>query len=242
MSIKVETRTEGKRCCGYRKPGGIYLVGPPFGMPCCKLPFPLTTCPCCGAGIRPARGWTWVDVGQLITGICTQEEITPMLTVRRDCPLANPEQLGKAGLIWVGEQFYKTPEDFLAEARTMGICRRITNIPREFKLGETWVLLAHRKAIATLAEEPELLLAHRKAIATLAEEPEPGELVPTNKYQSAIFSVFRPIAIEYVIKGDETQEELEKIVNRGMTPVNVNPRRAYHEMGREDREEHPATT
>jgi hypothetical protein len=92
----------------------------------------------------------------------------------------------------------------------MGICRRITNIPREFKLGETWVLLAHRKAIATLAEEPEQ-----------------GELLPTNKYQSAIFSVFRPIAMEYVIKGDETQEELEKIVNRGITPVNVNPRRSY---------------
>jgi len=121
----------------------------------------------------------------------------------RICPLARPGAIeGKAGLIWVGEQFYATPADFLAEACTMGISRLISTVPRNFRLGETWVLLAHRKGIGRL-------------------EAAEDELVETIKWTPAIFSIFKPTAIEYVVKGTETEEELERLSARNITAVKV---------------------
>ena len=58
--------------------------------------------------------------------------------------------MGRVGLIWVGEKFYPTPQDFCAEAEKMGISRRIPAVPNDFVLGETWVWLAHRKAIEAI--------------------------------------------------------------------------------------------
>ena len=217
MTIQIQTRTEGARGCGYRKPGAMYLIGPPLSSPCCKLPLELSVCPCCGAGIRPARGWTWVDADQLL-GIlddgdnhlsgCLQP---PEMKMFNPCPLAS--HIGRAGLLWIGEQFYKTPTEFLAEAREVGISRLIHTVPRDFKLGETWVLLAHRKGSPYEEEVSEGLLAGTRAMQT--------------RWRPAIFSVFRPTAIEYIVRGDETEDELEGIVKRGLTPINVNPRRAY---------------
>jgi hypothetical protein len=46
-------------------------------------------------------------------------------------------------MIWIGEKFYKTPADFDREGAELGISRRIAAVPRGFKIGETWVLLAH---------------------------------------------------------------------------------------------------
>jgi hypothetical protein len=216
MAIQVQTRSESRRGCGFRKPGGIYLIGPPEGRPCCKLPFPLTVCPTCGSGIHVSRSWTWVDADKLFDIIdddhnhlsgCLQP---PEIRLFNPCPLAS--HIGKAGLLWIGEAYYKTPEGFLLEARNMGISRRIPAVPKGFKLGETWVLLAHRKGIQK-------------------EEPiDSGLLGGTGTQVSwtpAIFSIFKPTAMEYVIKGGETEEELERLVKRGLTPVEINPRRAY---------------
>ena len=36
-----------------------------------------------------------------------------------------------------------------------------------------------------------------------------------------VFSAFKPTAVEYVVRGDETKEELETKVKRGITPVKV---------------------
>jgi len=116
--------------------------------------------------------------------------------------LALPGYIGKAGLIWIGEQFYKTPQDFLQEAREQGISRRISTVPKGFEPGKTWVLLAHRKGIAP-ADTPDA----------------PGDY--SRGHIPAIFAMFKPQAIEYVVKGDETQEELERIIKRGLTPVRV---------------------
>lgn len=104
---------------------------------------------------------------------------------------------GRAGLLWVGEAFYPTPDDFSTEAARQGISRRIHQIPREFKLGETWVLFAHRKTI----DRPTL------------EDPKakwPG-----------IFHTFKPTEIQYVVKGTESEDELEAMAKRGITPVRV---------------------
>jgi len=138
---------------------------------------------------------------------CVDEDHAVQLT----CPLAEPGHIGRAGLIWVGKAHYKTTDDFTAEASRMGISRRITGVPRGFKLGETWVLLAHLNGIR------------------VEEEGNGTGLLPDIKkfvWRPAIFTIFRPTAIEYVITGEESEEELEQIVERGVTPVEViNPGR-----------------
>lgn len=82
----------------------------------------------------------------------------------------------------------------------MGLSRRITAIPRDFKLGETWVCLAHRK--------------------TILEPPVVGQEV---KYKPGIFHVFRPSRIEYCVKEGDTEEALEAKEKRGITLVKVVP-------------------
>lgn len=126
--------------------------------------------------------------------------------------LPGPEWLagrGSSGLA----RYYKTPHDFLAEAKEMGISRLIYTVPKGFVTGETWVLLAHRKGVQK--EEP----IHTGLLADTG--------TVEISWTPAIFSVFRPTAIEYIVKGNETEGELERIVKRGLTPIEVNPRRAY---------------
>jgi hypothetical protein len=199
MTIEIQERIEGKRGCGYRKPGGIYLVGPPTGQSCCKLPFPLTVCPCCGAGIKPARSWTWINCEEfLVNGDCKYEYSVENI-LQSPCPMKKPQELGQAGLLWIGEAFYKTPEEFLSEAKEQGISRRISTVPKGFEPGKTWVLLAHRKA----------------CVADVDGEQDFGP---------GIFSVFKPSAIEYVTTGNETEDDLERLAKRGLTPVVVRNR------------------
>jgi len=208
MTVQIQTKVEGRRGCGYRKKGGLYLIAPSEGHSCCRLPHPLTVCPCCGGGIGFARGWTWVDADKLFFGGNDYQCVDDDHAVQLTCPLAGPGHIGRAGLIWVGKAHYRTAADFQAEASRMGISRRITAVPRGFKLGETWVLLAHLRCVPELTQER-------------------GELLPTTKYGPGIFTVFKPTAVEYVVRGDEGDEELERLAERGITPVKVvNPKAA----------------
>ncbi len=138
MHPGIQVRIEGKRGCGFRKPGGFYLVCDGPGRPCGKLPLPLHVCPTCSAGIKPARGWTWIDGSALATQIQCHS-----LPCRPFCPLSGAP--GRVGLIWVGEQYYPAPEHFDREATRMGISRRLGAIPNGFVPRQTWVWLAHRK-------------------------------------------------------------------------------------------------
>jgi len=104
-----------------------------------------------------------------------------------------------AGLLWVGEKFYSTPDDFSKEATHMGISRRISMIPKGFKLGETWIALAHRRAIPTI----------------------PLEKNETPGWKPGIFHIFKPSRIEYVVKDGDDEEKLEKLEKRGFTLVKV---------------------
>lgn len=196
----VRTSVEGARGCGFRKPGGLYLVAPALSENCSRLPFATHSCPTCGAGIHPARGWTWIVPLHLI-GFEAHAPSRHSIRCPIGMPGMDPGQQGiRAGLLWIGEQFYPTPASFLEEAARMGVSRRISKVPREWKPG-TYVFLAHRKAInpgrPNLGDELHL---------------EPG-----------IVSVFRPTAIEYVVKGDETEEELAALEKRGIEPVKVIP-------------------
>ncbi|MEW6385948.1 MAG: hypothetical protein AB1491_00305 [Thermodesulfobacteriota bacterium] len=198
--INIKVSHEAKRGCGFRKAGGLYLVAPGDGQPCCKLPFKLDVCPTCHAGIKPARGWTWVD-GDALLGNAECIDTTKIF-----CPAASPN-MGQAGLLWIGEKHYPTVVDFQQEAAAMGISRRIPTLPRGFVLGKTWVFLAHRKAV---------YLGHT---GSASEYSGPEE----HFYAPGIFRIFKPTAVEYVVRGDETEEELQKLRDRGITPVKVVP-------------------
>ena len=205
----TETRIDQKRGCGWRKPGGLYLVGPETGQPCGLLPVPLDRCPCCDQGIKPTRGWTWIDVPQLLAGRECRTAGDPFAPQSKGWCYACPaRQLkGRHGLLWIGEAFYPTPADWLKEAHEQGISRRLHQLPRGFKVGETWVLVAHRKAIANEAH--------------VWEEGDGTRHIEEAGFTPGVFQMFKPTAVEYVVKGGETDEELEAMVKRGLTPVKV---------------------
>lgn len=216
---------EAKRGCGYRKVGGLYIVSGALSEPCHRLPVPLHVCPTCHAGIKPTRGWTWVGRELLgadcIVGIHTLEDFrAPM---RRhiaaalhcpDCVICTPSKLdiqdaagktslGRFGLLWIGEKFYATPEAFMDEARRMGVSRRIPAVPKDFEVGKTWVLMAHRKAIE---------------VGNAAAVADGGE----HYWTPGIVTAFRPLRIEQIIRQSEaTPERLAELEKRGITAVPV---------------------
>lgn len=193
---------EPKRGCGYRKVGGTYLIGGTSGHDCDRLPIELTVCPCCKQGIKQSRGWTWLDLTRLVDGAHKDCHCFP------GCPLcSDPKSIGEVGLLWIGERFYKTPADFDREAGELGISRRIHNVPRNFKLGETWVLLAHAKAISC----PEPICG------------EECERCGGKGWLPGAFKLFKPIRIEKIVTASQATDadamaDLEK---RGITPVVV---------------------
>lgn len=200
MDKRITVRVESVRGCGYRKEGGIYMVGKAPSFSCGALPIPVHTCPTCGCGIKPARGFTWVNI-RLLAGalpVCTAEPSQHSL-----CPLGlimDGGQLDRCGLLWVGSKFYKNPEDILREAQedNRGFSRRIPAVPNDFIVGKHWIALGHREAIVSPFK--------------WGEEPE---------YTPGIFSIFKPTAIEYICTGEESEEEIDRLLERGLTPIAV---------------------
>lgn len=212
MHDAIELRVERKRGCGYRGPGGVYLCDDgPLGS-CGKLPLELKVCPTCSQGIKPARGWTWVEpIPLFLQEPCLQ-------SARLDGPCAGCilggrlPTLERAGLIWIGEQYYKTPEEFSREVVEVGFSRKLSCVPNDFEVGKTWVLVAHRKALQKVCDECGGIfypVCETKAC-------EKGQI-----YTPAIFGVYRPTRIEKVVSGDETDEEIESWVKRGIIPVKI---------------------
>lgn len=190
----MKTAVDSKRGCGWRAPGALYLrADPPFEA-CGRLPIPLTVCPCCGEGIKQARGFTWVT-----NEIVTAEEC-PGNPECGSCLLAADNLPRKLGLIWVGAQFYPTPFDFLSEASSQGISKRIGQIPNDLVLGGTVILVAHPKVTI--------------------RRPELGD-DPAACQGPAISSSFLADRIEYVATGEETDDDLAGLEKRGITPVMV---------------------
>lgn len=196
--IEIQVRHDRERGCGWRKPGGKYLIGGELSAPCGKLPHFLDVCPACGHGIKPMRGWRWIGARALFgVGICEQDGDDRECV---GCVLADPPD--RAGLIWIGDTFYATPGAFVAEAGRLGISRRIACVPKGFQVGETLVLLASRKVPAYGTDG-----------ALFRDLP--------LKYKPGIFAAFIPTALEYVVKGNESQEELERLSGQGFTPVRI---------------------
>lgn len=196
----IQDRYDQERGCGFRKEGGLYLIGGSLMSPCGKIPIPLTVCPCCNAGIKPTRGFTWVGSQLFEKAPCSAPSC-------RYCPPFDGS-VERLGLLWIGRAFYKTPADFYKEAREQGISRRIPAIPKELIVGETWIALAHQDAI--------------RNEAFVSKEQTPDE----KPFIAGVISAFCPTAIEYVVKGDETDEEIEAMEKRGITCVRVHKKEA----------------
>ena len=162
---------EAKRGCGYRRVGGLYLVGEGPGAPCDRMPIPLNVCPCCGEGIKFSRGWTWIQPTRLFKGNHSANEFCEC---DPQCPACYCETHfgleGKAGLLWVGEKFY-TISSFTEESVRLGVSKRIATVPHGFEIGKTWVFLAHKKAIND--ETPGIFMVFRphaiEKIVTISE-------------------------------------------------------------------------
>lgn len=217
---------EPRRGCGYRKPGGLYLIAGRPSTPCGKLPLPLEVCPTCGQGIKPARGWTWVNGRELFKNQpCRYEEDgDDDISVHHftGCFLEEPPE--KIGLLWIGEAHYKTPADFLNEGIAQGISRRISAIPRDFKLCETWILFAHRKAIECVTCHTVGKPHESIGEATTVFDDVPLDPCPDCKgqgYIPGIFSCFLPTAIEYVVKEDDPEEKLQRMEERGISLIKL---------------------
>ena len=100
----------------------------------------------------------------------------------------------------------------------MGISRRISAVPKDFVVGETWVFLSHRQCI-------ERECPNCKGYAQFTDESNPGPCedckgIGTIK-TPGIFCVFQPQRIEKVVSPDIDDEEMEKLARRQITPVTV---------------------
>lgn len=221
---------EPKRGYGYRKVGGLYFVGEGWSVPCDRLPYPLTSCPVCGAGIHFTRSMTEINPLKLfglhdqqpnIAGIIGQ--VTGMGDVQtcqdenRPCWMCDPTA-DPAFIMMVGEKYYPTPEDFMNESKDQGISKRIPFIPKNFTLGKTIIYLAHNKACVT--REP-VEQAIKNGVLPGMESDEQMK----STYNLGIFTVFRPRRIEKIYWQKDldqmSDEEREDLAKREITPVGM---------------------
>lgn len=220
----VRTSVEGARGCGYRKPGGLYLVADRPTETCNKLPVELHVCPTCGAGVKQSRGWTWIMPDPLLTP-------GPHGSPEHDavCPLGTAVDWSgrRAGLIWVGGMYYPKPADFMTEAYNMGVSRRISAVPRGFEIGTTWVALAHAKAIRHGYQvDGEGQVYPHLSSAVIAANGDSHRV--SDVHIPGVFTMFMPTAVEYIVKGTESEDELDALEARGLSLVDV--RRAEEEL------------
>lgn len=209
MHKAIQVVKDSERHCGWRVMHGLYFRCDNPGVPCGVLPLELKPCPTCAAmGLKcrtaPTRGFTWVDPSRLFDW----KNITCDLSAKmgdtglcHNCSMEKMSRLEKCGLLWIGSKHYETPDDFDKESKRLGISRRLPHdhLPIGFKVGEDFIMLAHRKAVLRLGGEGESLM----------------------DYFPGVFRIFRPDRIEVLCKGDETDEVIEGYLKRGLTPVKV---------------------
>lgn len=223
---------EKRRGCGYRKVGGLYLVGiTGIWVPCDRLPILLEKCPTCSGGIKPGLGFAWISPKGLLEGDHLKKipldngyDSTDGPCGEKDILCLNPPD--RAGLMWVGSKFY-TPHSFINEAREMGASKRIPAIPKGFVVGETWVVLAHRQATTKNFEEHEFEGKNETckhcgmSKYNLGKLAEMNDKAPCPRKMPAIFSAFKPDRIEKLVDDDTPQKEIEDLEKRGITVVKV---------------------
>jgi hypothetical protein len=206
---------EAKRGCGFRKCGGLYLVGEGIAVGCDRLPLPLEVCPTCNQGIKPSLGFSWIE-STILGGNCPKEGAECHLNSQ--CEICFPRFIDKEidngsvktiirvpkklALMWVGSRFYRLPREFIEEAMKLGVSKRIMAIPRGLQIGDL-VLLAHRQAV------------NRQATGK--------DGMPKNEKAPGIFYGFHITRFEKIVTETmaKDEKEMEKLKARNITPVVV---------------------
>lgn len=187
----IQQKTEGPRGCGTREPGGFYLVTEGAPVKCGLLPAHLLS------SYLPTRAPSWHTLDLVLNDWvgapkpCPKKECT--------CGVKAYPDTTPALLMWVGMGYYKTVERFEDEAGRMGISRRISrSLALSGNVGtDTFIMLAHREAGTYIDENGDIQSARQ------------------------IFSVFQPKRIEYILRGDETETQLQDMEARGITLIEL---------------------
>lgn len=245
---------EAKRGCGFRKVGGLYLVGEGFAVHCLKIPCNVELCPTCGQGIKFARGFTWINAKILLKGDCVSsglattrpEHCQRIETAAKALHLeACPFDTERAGLMWVGSGFY-TPQSFIEEAARLGVSKRITSIPNEFVVGRDWVLLGHKKA-GTKKDWVKVRKGDVLPLTTLIRRPMEAEGADIFALKDvtcpAIFYAFRPTKVEKIVTAsmlrDMSERQQKKDAKEGIVYVMVPEDDPDHQGSAYDKQEGP---
>ena len=225
--------SEQRRGCGYRRVGALYLCGEGIFVACDRLPYELKSCPVCGAGIHPTRSLTQINplklFGQhnlplgIVLSVPQGEYVTEVEDIckcQTSCYMCYPKN-EPAFIKTIGKKYYSL-ESFMKEAKTMGISLRLAQIPKDLKLGETVVYLAHPQAIVEPNKEPK----PRRITRGKLKGQETGELLT---YKLAIFSAFIPKRVEMpvydkMLRGKGSRKLKAMLKKRGITPVVVKGR------------------
>lgn len=203
--------TEHIRGCGWRKHGGLYLVGGFTPVWCDRIPYSLKFCPVCGGGIKVGRGFAKINPHHLFDNHKDCQEN------RDQCIMCNPPD-AVAYIMRVGREY--TPESFMEEGIRLGFSKRIHQIPRELKLGETIVYLAHSDACTEVDTTPDKPKKRKP-------KKEQLKLVEVEKVKKClgIFTAFVPQRIEKIYWESEiekmTDEEKKELEKRHITPIGV---------------------
>jgi hypothetical protein len=182
--VKIEQRYQ--RGCGFRRPG-LYLVGEGYPVPCDRLMMKIPVCPCCGETLRQLRSIRVFNPFRML-GLHGES-----CTCDKACPACYPPE--KGGLIWVGEKFYHTPEDFIKEAHFIGVSRRIPKLPKELGVGD-WIYLVHPWGNELDLDEP-----------------------------ARIFYVFRIREVQQILTPMQAEdlEYVKEVQKKGFTPILETP-------------------
>jgi len=100
----------------------------------------------------------------------------------------------------------------------MGICKAIKQIPKGLVLGQTWVLIAHPRAIIDRSH-PEYKKAHEYWVSRGIDE---GEKEPQPPSYPGVFYAFIPVRVEMLIyQSQATPERIAELEVKGITPIIV---------------------
>lgn len=142
-------------------------------------------------------------------------------------------------LIWVGESYYPSIEDFLKESEDLGVSRRIPKFLQGMFVGKTRIYLAHQQKHTFLNEKvPQLkglkdweisriLTYGRKLYRGEMKEDEVSEkympyvrmvedYVEKENEQRVVFAFFILDKMEFLSKSEETKEAIQKLIDEGI--------------------------
>ena len=241
----IVQKSEGKRGCGYRKPGGFYLVCDAPGQPCGRLPIPLTSCPCCGTGIKYARGVTWIDPSPVLkdTKCVFSEYQNDVRKPECICPASDPKNFGRfetrpVNSVEEGKKLIRQLQTTLMPGIQDCMVTASVENPEDLQV-QGWyphvmLLWVGKQFYPTpgvyLDEAAKMGISRRlKAIPRNFELGKTWiwlahmECIPDSDgaYLPGVFHIFKPSRMEYIVTGKETEEELDGLEKRGFTLVDV---------------------